>query len=249
MNPIIEAIYRDQSLTATDGTVHQPFPVSIKRNEGEALYHLVRTIKPAATLEVGTAWGLSTLFICQALADNPLPLGHHTAIDPYQSRFHYMGLENIKRAGLHHLLTFIEQSSHLALPQLVQQKKSFDVIFIDGSHLFDGVFVDFFYADQLLPVGGHLVFDDLWMPAVRKTLHFILTNRDYKICPEFLGPKPPTVKSFLQNLRYQTKKKLKGKSNHGAPPESRFHLRRNVNWCVLQKTASDSRPWDHFAAF
>lgn len=247
MNAIIDAIYRDQQILGPAGEVYHPFPVSIKRNEGEALYHLVRQVRPASTLEVGTAWGLSTLFFCQALADNRL--GHHTAIDPFQSNFKHMGVTNIQRAGLDQYLTFHQESSHHVLPRLVAEKKTFQVIFIDGSHLFDAVFVDFFFADQLIPIGGYLVFDDLWMPAVRKVLAFILANRHYQIADEFLGPKPAFLTRHLQNLKYQLRKHLRGKPNHGTPSEMRFHRGHNVNWCVLRKTAPDDRPWDHFAAF
>jgi len=247
MNPIIDAIYRDQQILGPSGEVYRPFPVSIKRNEGEALYHLVRKVRPTSTLEIGAAWGLSTLFLCQALADNNL--GHHIAIDPYQFNFKHMAIANIRRAGLDSRFTFFEESSHQVLPRLVAEKKSFEVIFIDGSHLFDAVFVDFFFADQLIPIGGYLIFDDLWMPAVRKALTFILANRHYQIAEEFLGPKPAFFPRHFQNLKYQFRKRLRGKRNLGTPSEMRFHLGHNVNWCVLRKTAPDDRPWDHFAPF
>jgi predicted O-methyltransferase YrrM len=247
MNAVIDAIYHNQGFQAPDGTHISPFPSAIKRNEGEALYHLVRHLEPAATLEVGTAFGLSTLFFCQALRDNRR--GHHTAIDPFQSHFKYLGLHNVKQAGLNDLLTFIEESSQVALARLVAEKKSFDIIFIDGAHVFDAVLVDFFFADQLIPAGGILVFDDLWMPAVRKVLHFILTNRHYEVAEEFLGEKPAFLRRHLQNLRYQARKRIKGKRNLGTPSEMRFHRGHNVNWCVLRKTAVDDRPWDHYERF
>jgi len=267
MNAVIDAIYREQSFLAPTGETIKPFPVAIKRSEGEALYHLVRKIKPAATLEVGTAHGLSAMFICQALRDNandaqndtPAPsprppcrgctVGHHTAIDPYQSRFKNLGLYNIQRAGLSDLLTFHEEPSQTVLARFVTEKKSFDLIFIDGSHLFDSVFVDFYFADQLIPVGGLLIFDDLWMPAIRKTLRFILKNRHYQIAEEFMGDRPAFLARHVQNLKYQTRKKLKGKPNLGTGTEMTFHKGRNINWCILQKTAADDREWDHFAPF
>jgi len=247
MNTLIDTIYREKSFPAPDRTPVSPFPSAINRNEDEALYHLVRAVKPTSTLEIGTAFGLSTLFLCQALRDNKH--GTHTAIDPFQSHFKYLGLHNVKQAGLDDLLTFIEEPSQLALARLVSEKESFDVIFIDGAHVFDAVLVDFFFADQLLPTGGLLIFDDLWMPAVRKVLHFILTNRAYEIAEEFLGTKPPFLQRHLQNLKYQAKKRLQGKRNLGTPSEMFFHKGHNVNWCVLRKTAPDSRPWDHFASF
>jgi hypothetical protein len=146
-------------------------------------------------------------------------------------------------------LTFLEEPSQVALAKLVGEKRSFDVIFIDGAHVFDAVLVDFFFAVQLVPVGGLLIFDDLWMPAVRKVLHFILTNRHYAVAEEFMGEKPAFLQRHLQNLRYQARKRLRGKRNRGTPSEMRFHRGHNVNWCVLRKTATDDRAWDHFEPF
>ena len=68
-----------------------------------------------------------------------------------------------------------------ALPQLCSQKEEFEFAFIDGSHLFDFTFVDFFFIDKLLAVGGHVAFDDLWMPAVRKVVSFVLKNKPYQL--------------------------------------------------------------------
>ena len=249
MNSLIDQIYSTGKTLAPDGTVYDIFPAAIKRPEGEAIYHLVRTLKPRATLEVGMAWGLSSLFICQALRDNAAP-AHHTAIDPFQVHgFHSQALHNLSKAGLSDLLTFIEEPSQTALASLVKAQAHFDFMFIDGCHLFDGAFVDFYFADLLLPVGGHLVFDDLWMPAVRKVLAFILTNRNYQIAETLLPPLGDLPAAQAQDRAYQLKKKNEGKSDHGTPPESTFHLYRNINWTVLQKVSADQRPWDHFVAF
>src|ERR1700760_3382834 len=98
MNDVIEAIYREKRFVLPSGRVVEPFPTSIKREEGEALYRIVREVKPERTLEGGMAWGLSTLFFCQALREN----GHgwHVAIDPFQGQYEHGGLYNVKRAGL-----------------------------------------------------------------------------------------------------------------------------------------------------
>lgn len=248
MNHVIEEIYRDRKVIGPDGQVINPFPTSIGRTEGEMLYQVVRHEHARATLEVGMAWGVSSLFMCQALHD--AGGGKHVAIDPYQGKgFGYAGLKHLERAGLKHLLEFREEPSHLALPELVRAGWQFDVVFIDGAHRFDQVLVDFYYADCLISPGKCLIFDDLWMPAIRKVLHFILRNRHYEIVQEYLGPKPAFLARHWQNLRYQTRKLLSGRRNLGAPPETRFHLWRNVNWTVLRKLRDDDRVWDHFAAF
>ena len=247
MNEIIESIYRDRKFTLPSGKVVEPFPTSIKREEGDALFRVIRETKPARTLEVGMAWGLSSLFICEALRQNGR--GSHVAIDPFQDRFHHGGIWNVNRAGLGDLLTFHERPSQIVLAELASKKEQFDVIFIDGAHVFDAAFVDFYFADMLIPIGGLLIFDDLWMPAVRKVLRFILNNRHYQIAEEYLGARPAFLQRHLQNLRYQTRKHLKGKRNLGTGSEMALHKGRNVNWCVLRKTAEDDRPWDHFAPF
>jgi predicted O-methyltransferase YrrM len=247
MNAIIEAIYRDQQFTGRDGEITKPFPESIRRNEGEALYRMVRQVKPSRTLEVGMAWGISTLFLCQALEENGA--GAHIAIDPNQaSGYKRLGIYNVERAGLKHRLTVFEESSQLVLPRLIRENQTFDLIFIDGCHLFDFVLVDFFFADNLIPVGGLLIFDDLWMPSVRKLLQFVVTNRKYEIAQEFLGEQPPSPRGRFENFKYQFRKRLR-KRNFRVPAEREFHGGRNINWCVVRKTAKDERPWDHFAPF
>ena len=146
-------------------------------------------------------------------------------------------------------LTVIEETSQLALPRLVGEKQQFGLIFIDGSHLFDDLLVDFFYADQLIPTDGVLVFDDLWMPAVRKVLEFALTNRAYEIAEDLLGDRPPFVVSQWKKIATTPLQRIKGKSNLVAPSEWKFHQGRNINWCPLRKIKTRHAPWDHYVAF
>lgn len=73
--------------------------------------------------------------------------------------------------------------SELILPRLAGDGLRRDFVFIDGSHLFDSVVVDFFYADRLLPVGGVIALHDTWMPSVRRAITFVSTNRAYEQLP------------------------------------------------------------------
>jgi len=45
-------------------------------------YELCRKVKPQATLEIGLAYGFSTIYFLAVLAENGN--GHHSSIDPYQ---------------------------------------------------------------------------------------------------------------------------------------------------------------------
>ncbi len=148
--------------------------ISITPEEGEIIYNTIIDYKCSKTLETGLANGVSSYYIMGA-THTP-----HIAIDPFQSiHFNSDGMHNIKKAGFsfHDRLRWMNEPSHTALPKLLDQK--FDFIFLDGSHLFDGVFLDFFYADLLLDEMGVIILHDPYLPAVQKVVQWIKTNKTY----------------------------------------------------------------------
>lgn len=175
MNFLLEQIYRTRIVTMADGQELQAFPASVDRPLAEALYRIVRENNLQRMLEVGMAYGLSSIVICQALRDNGG--GRHIAIDPFQSGWvKSVGILNLERAGLADLIELYEQPSHLILPDLLWQGRTFDFVFIDGSHLFDYVTVDLFYSRLLIPVGCWICMDDLGYPAISTALAFVVKN-------------------------------------------------------------------------
>jgi predicted O-methyltransferase YrrM len=165
-----------------DGIERLNAPHAVTPNTARLLYDFVRTVKPARTLEVGLAYGISTLCICQAHRDNGAGAGSHIAIDPYQEEsFKGAGLANIERANLKDMLRFYQARSDEVLPELCARRERVDFAFIDGNHHFDYALVDFFFIDKMLNVGGHVAFDDLWMRAVRSVVSFVLKNTSYKL--------------------------------------------------------------------
>jgi predicted O-methyltransferase YrrM len=239
MNTLLDKIYATGKVEDRDGNPLDCFPTSVSHETGLLLYDLVRARGFKKTLEIGMAYGLSSLFICQALKDNGA--GLHTACDPAQdTAWQSIGLLNLKRAGLDHLLRFFEASSHDALPRLYSEGERFDFAFIDGMHLFDYVLVDFFYVDRLLEVGGCVALDDIWMPAVQKVISFVLKNRSYKLVKTAAGSKPTLLR-------------------HAASAAKRFYRNPSVkdmavklipgNVCVIEKLADDDRHWKYHRAF
>lgn len=176
MNSVLKRLYDEGALLiAEDGQVHNARRTGIPPWLAENLYEIVRKHALKSTLEIGMAFGLSSLAICQALRDNGG--GCHVAVDPYQSfTYKQAGIHNLERANLADLVELYEQPSHLILPDLVKQKREFDFIFIDGMHLFDYVLLDFFYAHLLVKTGGFLCLDDLQIPAIQTAFHFIKRN-------------------------------------------------------------------------
>jgi predicted O-methyltransferase YrrM len=239
MNNIIEKIYQDGFVEDEQKNQFDISTSAVKRDAGSVLYHVIKDYKPKRTLEVGMAYGLSTLHICQALAENGE--GLHTAIDPYQEiDYKSIGLLNVKRAELDQLLTFHQRPSHHALAEFDAKNQNFDFAFIDGSHLFDYVLTDFLIADRILDVSGILVFDDLWMPSVRKAISFVLRNRNYRIIKPSNRVKPPF---FLRILRI-------GRRILQNPFGRDWRLKfipQNV--IILQKVDNDDRHWTHHRNF
>lgn len=246
MNPLIEEIYRTKRVQDSEGNYINPFPSSIEYETGEFLYNFVRKIKAAHTLEIGMACGLSALFICQAHHDNGG--GCHTAIDPMESTlFKSAGLSNIKRAGLEKNFRFYEAKAHQILPRLLIDNERFDLIFIDGGHLFDYTLVSFFYADQLLKAGGYLIFHDTWMPSVRKVLRFILQNRRY--CLDSISLWKPAHRRRERRIAFLSKITR-------IPIEKYYLLLLSLpfmcnlpNYCALKKMGDDERKYNHYRPF
>lgn len=80
----------------------------------------------------------------------PAPRAQHIAIDPFQDRLNDAGIAAIENAGLSDYVQHIGALSDRALPTLLGEGRRFGMIYIDGSHLFEDVFINCHYAAQLL---------------------------------------------------------------------------------------------------
>jgi predicted O-methyltransferase YrrM len=143
------------------------------------LRNLFTDIMPQRTLEVGLGLGGSAmLFTASHREAGRPPMAQHTAIDPVETSFwDDAALVALENAGLRGYLDFRPVVSSIALPTLIGEEASFELIYIDGSHLFEEVFVDFYFATRLLTDGGIVAFDDSTNPHVKKVLRFIRTTR------------------------------------------------------------------------
>ena len=160
------------------------------------------------------AFGISTLCLCDALCRNtPLQAGkrpHLVVVDPFQhgSIWQGVGLEHVRSADFGDIVEFKERASYAVLPELVAKGYRIQFAFIDGSHMFDHVLIDFFYVDQMLEIGGVIVFDDVGLQPVNAVLRFVLANRHYELVEVLQQPLQAipggrgkrVVKRFLQHL-------------------------------------------------
>jgi predicted O-methyltransferase YrrM len=190
LDELLDEIYRSKTVRDAHGTEY-PLEAHVHRADGEFLFDLIRSRREIVrTLEIGCAYGLSSLFIAKALKGREG--AEHVIIDAFQgSAWKNVGFENLRRSGID-FFRLIEEPSEIALPRLVQERQeSFDLVYIDGWHTFDQTLLDLFYANRLLRVGGYLVADDCNLPAVAKAMAYVASYPCYEMVGGVpLYPKP-----------------------------------------------------------
>jgi predicted O-methyltransferase YrrM len=146
----------------------------------EALYRTVRKERPRVVVEIGMAFGASSVAILTALEENGGD-GQLISIDPKQSdKWGGRGVAYVEQAELTHRHRLIEETDYLALPELVRAGVVVDFGYIDGWHTFDYTLLDFFYLDRMVPAGGIIALNDCDYPAVEKVAKFVLGHRRYE---------------------------------------------------------------------
>lgn len=245
MNSLIEEIFNSREVTTPDGekiALHS----SVDLDEGNLILDVIRhdeTIKK--TLEVGCAYGLSSLFIAEGLKNRSS--SHHTIIDPFQSSdWKNIGVNNLKKVGFDRF-TLIEEKSEFALPRLASEEEArYDLVFIDGFHTFDHTLLDCFYATRLLRVGGYLIVDDVGFPAIRRVVDYLSLYPCYSFFKAVSNKKGVSLKRSLANTGVSLiPKAIREKILN----KSLLHRINNTpqDMVALKKTAQDERPWNWFS--
>ncbi len=181
MNTILQTILDVGEFEDPDGQLIK-VRANIPREEGEFLRQIVQAANPTVSIEIGLAYGVSAMFICDALQKTPAT--RHIVIDPYQQTATWgfgAGLANLKKAGHEDIVEFHAADSQHVLPKLDTSGLEVDFAFIDGGHTFDHCLIDFFYIDRMLRVGGIVAFDDSNWPPIARVIRFILANRNYRV--------------------------------------------------------------------
>jgi predicted O-methyltransferase YrrM len=131
-----------------------PIMSNLSAELAEALYQTVLKVRPAAAIEVGMAFGVSSLAILTALRDIGQS-GKLITIDPHQSTdWANCGRCAVDRAGLSGWHELIEGFDYTVLPRLLESGCKIDFAYIDGWHTFDYALLDWWYVDKILRVDG-----------------------------------------------------------------------------------------------
>jgi predicted O-methyltransferase YrrM len=242
MNPFIDNIYASGNVVGKTGRVHK-LTSHIGKDKGEFLY---RTIKNdptiAKSLEVGCAFGLSSLYICEAIRGREG--ARHTIIDPHQNTdWDGAGIRNLQEVGVDYA-ELIESGSEFALPRILESGRGpYDFIFIDGWHTFDHTLLDSFYATRLLRVGGILALDDADWDSVGRVIDFLLSYPCYEDIGRVTRMRPRGWKGKLALTLASPFGRQKWKALVSHKLYRRIFDDQQTRMIALRKNSEDTRSW------
>jgi predicted O-methyltransferase YrrM len=242
---VIEGIQTSQRVTGRSGMLHR-LHSAIDPEEGLFLETIVKS-DPAVkrTLEVGCAYGISSLHICKGLWGRKGAM--HTILDPFQdSQWDGAGIRNLEEAGVDYF-EWLDEVSEVALPRLLERDEGqYDLVFIDGWHTLDHTLLDCFYATRLLRTGGYLVVDDLVLAPVRRALSYLARYPCYRTSGALSAQQTPTLRlRLLRAVAGIIPADLRESLLH-PDLEHRLFGDRTVRMIALQKVSADARRWDWY---
>src|ERR1700730_7046516 len=237
---LIDEIRRERTVTAEDGKTYPIHKHGIAVAEGSFLTEFIAG-RPNVirTLEVGCAYGLSSLHIASALAGRPG--AHHVIVDPDESTaWSGVGVTNLDRAGID-FYELREEPSEIALPQLLKEGAEFDLAFIDGWHTFDQTLIDMYYANRLVKVGGYIIIDDADLISVSKAISYFAEVPCYKIVAGAAGPVTRVV-----NVLWRLGKPFAELLFPRWLYDYFYGLGKYPSMVAMQKVTEDNRNWKWF---
>lgn len=154
---------------------------------GDILYTFVRAVKPVTVLETGTWKGFSTCRIAAGLFLNSF--GTVTTVDKLDQKFvpFVLKQEKIDRHG-NGIQTWEKITGDVLdiLPQLIDEKREFNMIFCDDLHNDSHVKKELEYFEKLITKPGYLLFHDSYFTAqgdIGKTVKDWAKEKGYDYLP------------------------------------------------------------------
>jgi predicted O-methyltransferase YrrM len=252
IHPVAEEVITTRSAPLQDGRI-VPANSFVSVESCRLLYELVERSEARNGIEIGMAFGVSTVCLADALRTVAGAEAKLIAFDPTQrlaDSWNSAGLWQVERAGLSDVVELRDETSQRGLPKLVDSGYRCQIGFIDGWHTFDHTLIDFFYIDQMLDAGGHIVFDDTLYPSIHSVVRFVLANRNY----ELAGIENVTFNDpLLLRARRLGKRMLRRVARTDRDPRPQhaplFRSIATAQMVGVRKIRDDDRRFDHYAPF
>jgi predicted O-methyltransferase YrrM len=208
------------------------------------LKDLIGRTNASRCLEIGLAYGISSLAICEAISQSPG--ASLISIDPFQDgAWSGIGRLNLQRAGFGDIVEFHQRPSFEVLPALLGDGRAIHFAYVDSVKVFDMLLVDAFYITRLLEVGGTLVFDDCDWPGVRALVRYLASMPHLRIVAKFDRMKPSQRRRIASRIISAIPGREKiFRSDLVGTAES---LGIDASCIAFEKVSDDTRQWDWFS--
>lgn len=252
IHPVAEEVITTGRAPLRDGSVVDANSF-VSRESCQLLYDLVERSGARQGVEIGMAFGVSTVCLADALRGVAGGDARLISFDPTQRHtdsWNGAGLWQVERAGLSGVVELRDETSQRGLPKLVDSGYRCQIGFIDGWHTFDHTLIDFFYVDQMLDVGGHIVFDDTLYPAIQRVVQFVLANRNYELAGvEQVSYDIPVLLRARRSAKRMLRRVVRTDRDPRPHHASLFRAIESAQMVGLRKIRDDDRRFDHYAPF
>lgn len=248
----IDEIYNSGKVFDFKNKEYEIGKTRISKEEGDFIRNIIENNNITKTIEIGCAYGMSSLFICLGLSKKKSK--YHTIIDPFQSaHWKNIGVDNLKKAGVDYF-EIIEERSELALPKLLNEGKKFDFGFIDGWHTFDHTLIDFFYINKMLSVNGIIIIDDVTYPSINKLMGYLSQYPSIEVIGtiDVFSPRRELEKILtfpLKLLSFFLPFSISSRIFSGRIAQNKRNFKLNTSMIALKKVKEDERSYDWFRQF
>lgn len=224
-----------------------PLHSNTSLSQGLFLQEMFDLVRPIQSLEIGFAYGISTLFILEKHHELKSKVGAHIVIEPddyWGSAAEY----NIEKENLTNYIQIKRDYSDKVLANLFIENYRIQFAYVDTTKQFDVIMHDFFMLDKLLDVEGIIVFDDCggsW-PGVQRAIRFINTLPHYEIVGKHGRMKISVKKRIaIQTITYLLKLiPFKNKIYVGMDISTNSQLGLDYSCIAFKKKFEDKRAWD-----
>lgn len=245
MLPLLETIFSTMEI---ENPKHEYVKLHshTSKEQGLFLQEIFDLVKPSTSLEVGLAFGISSLFILEKHREYEHQAKAHLIIEPFP--WDGVAEYNIEKAELIKYTDIRYLKSHDILPKLYYEQHRIQYAYIDTLKKFDTVLQDFYFIDKILDVNGVIIFDDCdggWL-GIQRVARFVNTLPHYKVLAAHNKTKltikkkiAVSVLKFVINI-LPFKKRFYSTLNFKTDAELGLDYR-----CIaFQKTGEDERKWD-----
>ncbi|NDB89160.1 MAG: class I SAM-dependent methyltransferase, partial [Thaumarchaeota archaeon] len=140
----------------------KPYPIdySLDDNSGLFLYMLCKIIKPTHMVETGVAYGLSSMYVLQAMEENKKGILHSVdaVFSPWQTKDM---IGSVIPSSLKNRWDFNFGSATDKLNNVLSSLGSVDIFLHDSLHTYKNMMFEFETAWPYIAPGGFLISDDI----------------------------------------------------------------------------------------